>query len=184
MPPKCPCPTWTDNCGNGAALNKLMRTRFLSSAVLMELASHLQKAQARSKRRRQLSSEWGHQPVQLPHPSASLTQPACAGGCHLRLSRWADRQRSTSRPSRTALWTWRGKRSSGRGNQRTAYARISCRREPCFQGTLTLLLSAWSCSLRPHTLFLTTSTVCLIPHIQVGSISVYALQHMLLVFGH
>ena len=32
-------PSITDNRGNGAALNKLMSTRFPSSAVLMELAS-------------------------------------------------------------------------------------------------------------------------------------------------
>ena len=32
---------WTDNRGNGAALNKLMTTRFPASAVLMELASHM-----------------------------------------------------------------------------------------------------------------------------------------------
>ena len=36
-------PTWTDNRGNGAALNKLMSTKFPSSAVLMELAAHLRK---------------------------------------------------------------------------------------------------------------------------------------------
>ena len=35
-------PTWTDNQGNGSALNKLMSTKFLSSAVLMELAAHLE----------------------------------------------------------------------------------------------------------------------------------------------
>ena len=34
-------PTWTDNRGNGAALNKLMTTRYPASAVLMELASHM-----------------------------------------------------------------------------------------------------------------------------------------------
>ena len=32
-------PSITDNRGNGAALNKLMSTRFPSSAVLLELAS-------------------------------------------------------------------------------------------------------------------------------------------------
>ena len=32
-------PTWTDNHGNGAALNKLLTTRFPASAVLMELAA-------------------------------------------------------------------------------------------------------------------------------------------------
>ena len=34
-------PSITDNRGNGAALNKLMSTRFSSSAVLMELASFM-----------------------------------------------------------------------------------------------------------------------------------------------
>ena len=33
-------PTWTDNGGNGAALNKLMTTRYLASAVLMEIGVH------------------------------------------------------------------------------------------------------------------------------------------------
>ena len=32
-------PTTTDNRGNGAALNKLMTTRYPASAVLMELAA-------------------------------------------------------------------------------------------------------------------------------------------------
>ena len=31
-------PTWTDNRGNGSALNKMMTTRYPSSAVLMEMA--------------------------------------------------------------------------------------------------------------------------------------------------
>ena len=34
-------PTWTDNRGNGSALNKLMTTRFLASAVVMELAAYM-----------------------------------------------------------------------------------------------------------------------------------------------
>ena len=34
-------PSLTDNRGNGAVLNKLMSTRFPSSAVLMELASFM-----------------------------------------------------------------------------------------------------------------------------------------------
>ena len=34
-------PTWTDNQGNGAALDKLTTTRYPASAVLMELASHM-----------------------------------------------------------------------------------------------------------------------------------------------
>ena len=34
-------PTWTDNRGNGAALNKLMTTRYPATAVLMELAAHM-----------------------------------------------------------------------------------------------------------------------------------------------
>ena len=33
--------TWTDNRGNGSILNKLMTTKFPSSAVVMELAAHL-----------------------------------------------------------------------------------------------------------------------------------------------
>ena len=33
-------PTWTDNRGNGSALNKLMSTKFPASAVLMELATY------------------------------------------------------------------------------------------------------------------------------------------------
>ena len=34
-------PTWTDNRGNGAVLNTLMTRRNPTSAVLMELASHM-----------------------------------------------------------------------------------------------------------------------------------------------
>ena len=34
-------PTWTDNRGNGAAVNKRMTTRYPASAVLMELASQM-----------------------------------------------------------------------------------------------------------------------------------------------
>ena len=34
-------PTWTDNRGNGAALDKLMTTRYPASAVLVDLASHM-----------------------------------------------------------------------------------------------------------------------------------------------
>ena len=33
-------PTWTDNRGNGSALNKLMSTRYPVNALLMELATH------------------------------------------------------------------------------------------------------------------------------------------------
>ena len=36
-------PTWTDNRGNGSALNKLMSTKFPTSAVLMELATYTKK---------------------------------------------------------------------------------------------------------------------------------------------
>ena len=36
-------PTWTDNRGNGSALNKLMTTKFPASAVLMELATYTKK---------------------------------------------------------------------------------------------------------------------------------------------
>ena len=36
-------PTWTDNRGNGSALNKLMSTKFPASAVLMELATYTKK---------------------------------------------------------------------------------------------------------------------------------------------
>ena len=32
-------PSWTDNRGSAAALNKLMTTKFLASAVLLELAT-------------------------------------------------------------------------------------------------------------------------------------------------
>ena len=34
-------PSWTDNRGNGAALNKLRTTKFLASAVLMELLAFM-----------------------------------------------------------------------------------------------------------------------------------------------
>ena len=37
------CPTWTDNRGNGAALNRQMTTKFLASAVIMELAAFMKK---------------------------------------------------------------------------------------------------------------------------------------------
>ena len=36
-------PTWTDNRGNGSALNKLMTTKFPASAVLMELAAYMKR---------------------------------------------------------------------------------------------------------------------------------------------
>ena len=34
-------PTYTENRGNGAALNKLMSTKFPATALLMEMSSHL-----------------------------------------------------------------------------------------------------------------------------------------------
>ena len=37
-------PTWTDNRGNGSALNPLMSTRYPSSAVILELAAFMKKA--------------------------------------------------------------------------------------------------------------------------------------------
>ena len=37
-------PTWTDTRGNGAALNRLMTTRFPASAVIMEMATFMKKA--------------------------------------------------------------------------------------------------------------------------------------------
>ena len=37
------CPTWTDNRGNAAALNRLMTTKFPASAVVMELAAFMKK---------------------------------------------------------------------------------------------------------------------------------------------
>ena len=37
-------PTWTDNRGNCAALNRLMTTRFPASAVIMEMAAFMKKA--------------------------------------------------------------------------------------------------------------------------------------------
>ena len=36
-------PTTTDNRGNGAALNKMMTTKYPASAVLMELAAYSKK---------------------------------------------------------------------------------------------------------------------------------------------
>ena len=41
-------PSITDNRGNGAVLNKLMSTRFPSSAVLMELASYMKTREMRT----------------------------------------------------------------------------------------------------------------------------------------
>ena len=41
-------PTWTDNRGNGSALNKLMTTKFPSSALLMEMAAYLKKNSIRA----------------------------------------------------------------------------------------------------------------------------------------
>ena len=41
-------PTWTDNRGNGSALNKLMSTRFPSSAVVMELSGYLKRMSAKA----------------------------------------------------------------------------------------------------------------------------------------
>ena len=37
------CPTWTDNRGNGAALNHLMTIKIPASAVVMELAASMKK---------------------------------------------------------------------------------------------------------------------------------------------
>ena len=45
-------PTWTDNRGNGWALNKLMWTKFPSSAVVMELSCYLKRMAAKA------SVEW------------------------------------------------------------------------------------------------------------------------------
>ena len=45
-------PTWSDNRGNGSALNKLMSTKFPSSAVVMELSCHLSRMAAKA------SVEW------------------------------------------------------------------------------------------------------------------------------
>ena len=36
-------PTWTDNRGNGSALNKMMTPYFPASAVLMELSEHMRR---------------------------------------------------------------------------------------------------------------------------------------------
>ena len=36
-------PTWTDNRGNGSALNKLMTTKFTACAVLMELSAYMKR---------------------------------------------------------------------------------------------------------------------------------------------
>ena len=41
-------PTWTDNRGNGSALNKLMSTRFPSSAVIVELSCYLKRMSAKA----------------------------------------------------------------------------------------------------------------------------------------
>ena len=41
-------PTWTDNRGNGSALNKLMTTKYPASAVVMELAAHLKHRRMRA----------------------------------------------------------------------------------------------------------------------------------------
>ena len=37
-------PIWTDNRGNGSALNKLMTTKFPACAVLMELSAYMKRA--------------------------------------------------------------------------------------------------------------------------------------------
>ena len=47
-------PTWTDNQGNGAALNRLTSTRFLACAVLMELASYMRRMAMK------VQVEWSH----------------------------------------------------------------------------------------------------------------------------
>ena len=41
-------PTWTDNRGNGAALNKLMTTRYSASALTMEMAAHFKRMRIRA----------------------------------------------------------------------------------------------------------------------------------------
>ena len=43
-------PTWTDNRGNGAALNKLMSTKYPVSAVLVELASYMKEQSSKGPR--------------------------------------------------------------------------------------------------------------------------------------
>ena len=41
-------PTWTDNRGNGSVLNKLMTTRYPSSALVMELAAEMKKSNVKA----------------------------------------------------------------------------------------------------------------------------------------
>ena len=41
-------PTWTDNRGNGSVLNKLMTTRYPSSALVMELAAEMKKSSVKA----------------------------------------------------------------------------------------------------------------------------------------
>ena len=45
-------PTWTDKRGNGSALHKLMSTKFLSSALVLELSCYLKRMSAKA------SVEW------------------------------------------------------------------------------------------------------------------------------
>ena len=42
-------PTWTDNRGNGSVLNKLMTTRYPSSALVMELAAEMKRNRAKAR---------------------------------------------------------------------------------------------------------------------------------------
>ena len=82
-------PTWTDNRGNGSALNKLMTTKFPACAVLMELSAYMKRMsmkvvvewtpQSRQSRSRSLG-ELGIQAVQ---PAESRERESCpdAVGC-------------------------------------------------------------------------------------------------------
>ena len=65
-------PTWTDNRVNGSALNKLMTTKFPSSALMMDMAAFL--------RNDLIPLEW-------------------TGYFWIRRSRWDERQRSSIRIS-------------------------------------------------------------------------------------
>ena len=41
-------PTWTDNGGDGAALNKLMTTRYPASALIMEMSDYIKRMRIRA----------------------------------------------------------------------------------------------------------------------------------------
>ena len=100
-------PTWTDNRGNGAALNKLMSTKYPVSAVLVELASYMKEQSLKvlgcqsglpalaTKKLTVLQTESPQ--VSRRRTEFTSTCTLSAGRFSTRPSPWASRQRTISR---------------------------------------------------------------------------------------